>query len=66
MQVHYALAEGAEYRPLRWTEASGNRKEFPNELALLQHAEKEAWDLVTVIASGKTGTYRQYFFKRND
>lgn len=66
MQYHYALAEGAEYRPLRWHETSGKHQEFPNETELLKHAESESWDLITVIPSGKLGTYRQYYFKRSD
>lgn len=64
MHYRYAIAEGALYKPLKWKETSGSIQEFPNESDMLKHAELECWDLVTVLASGTTGTYRQWFFKQ--
>ncbi|MGV3614547.1 MAG: hypothetical protein ACO1SV_04345 [Fimbriimonas sp.] len=64
MQHQYALAEGAEYRPVRWSETSGEHKEFPSSMDLFKFAADEGWEFVTVIPSGKTGNYRQYYFKR--
>ena len=31
---------------------------------LFKFAEENDWEFVTVVPSGKTGTYRQYYFKR--
>jgi len=66
MQYRYALAEGAMYRPVHWKEVSGEPKEFPNESTMLLHAEGSGWDLVTVVASGHNGNYRQWYFKHPD
>ena len=64
MQYRYALAEGAMYRPVHWHEISGENKEFQTESDLMHHAELQGWDLVTVIASGQAGNYRQWYFKQ--
>lgn len=63
MQYRYALAEGAMYRSLKWHEISGGDKEFQTETEMLHHAEIQGWDLVTVLASGHSGNYRQWYFK---
>jgi hypothetical protein len=64
MQHQYALAEGAEFRSVRWNETNGDHKEFPSSMDLFRFASENGWEFVTVVPSGKTGTYRQYFFKR--
>lgn len=64
MQYRYAIAEGALYRTLKWKETAGSLQEFLNENEMLRHAEADGWDLVTVLASGQSGNYRQWFFKQ--
>ena len=64
MQHQYALAEGAEFRSVRWTATSGESKEFRTSMDLFKFAAENDWEFVTVVPSGKTGTYRQYYFKR--
>jgi hypothetical protein len=63
MQYRYALAEGAMYRPIKWKEDAQDTKEFPTEVAMFHHAESQGWDLVTVLASGHSLNYRQWYFK---
>lgn len=64
MQHQFALAEGAEFRTVRWSETSGEKIEFKNSMDLFRYAADHDWEFVTVVPSGKTGTYRQYYFKR--
>jgi hypothetical protein len=64
VQYHYALVEGAVFRPLRWTDTAGEDQEFPSEIEMFRHAGNGGWELVTVYVSGKTGNYRQYYFKQ--
>ncbi|WP_144240966.1 hypothetical protein [Fimbriimonas ginsengisoli] len=64
MQYHYALAEGAVFRPVHWKDTSGEDQEFLSEMEMFQHASEDGWELVTVYVSGKMGNYRQYYFKQ--
>ena len=63
MQFHYALAEGAVFRTMHWVDTSGEDQEFGTEMEMFKHAGQAGWELVTVYVSGKTGNYRQYYFK---
>ena len=63
MQYHYALAEGAVFRPVHWVDTAGEDQEFPSEMDMFRHAGTAGWELVTVYVSGKIGNYRQYYFK---
>ncbi len=65
MQHQYALAEGAEFKSVRWSDTTGWSNEFRTSMELFQFAADNGWDFVTVVPSGKTGTYRQYYFKRD-
>lgn len=64
MEHQYALAEGAEFRSVRWSDTSGTNQEFRSSMELFRYAAEKGWEFVTVVPSGKTGTYRQYYFKR--
>lgn len=65
MQHQFALAEGAEFKSVRWNATSGEHMEFRTAMDMFQFAADNDWEFVTVVPSGKTGTYRQYYFKRN-
>jgi len=64
VQYHYALAEGAVFRPVSWKDTVGEDQEFPSEMDMFKHADHGGWELVTVYVCGKLGNYRQYYFKQ--